>query len=183
VTVGNAGPAMWRAFDARARPAGGEGPHPLDAWTRDAIAPIAARLGAFAVYPFDGPPWPPVQALALRSGAFHRSPLGLTIHAEFGLWHGFRAILCFADAPAGGAAGAAAGGSPCASCRGRPCLTACPVGAFDGAGYDVAACRAHLAGDPDCMSDGCRARRACPVGAAWRHAPAQAAFHMRAFRG
>jgi hypothetical protein len=32
------------------------------------------------------------------------------------------------------------------------------------------------------MGEGCRARRACPVGRDYRYAPDQAAFHMRPFR-
>jgi hypothetical protein len=173
--VGNAGSAMWEAFRA-----GRGATESLDAWTRRAIEPIAARLGAEARFAFDGPPFLPIQALARRSSRFHASPLGLTIHAEFGLWHAFRAALLFADAAADAVA---AEESPCARCAGRPCLTACPVRAFDGTGYDVAACRRHLdAGEPDCISLGCRARRACPVGAAFRYDPAHAAFHMRAFR-
>ena len=74
--------------------------------------------------------------------------------------------------------------SPCETCRGRPCLSACPVGAFVVGGYDVPACAAHLksAAGADCMERGCRARRACPVGAGHVPGPAQASFAMRAFR-
>ena len=115
--VGNAGSAMWDAFGAQ-RGAGTS----LDAWTRAVIEPIAAQVGAFA-YPFEGPPVLPVQRLALRSGAFHRSPLGLTIHAEYGLWHALRAALCFGDAPVAPPEGDA---SPCEACAARPCLAACP---------------------------------------------------------
>jgi len=65
----------------------------------------------------------------------------------------------------------------------KPCLSACPVDAFSGTSYDVAACAAHIgstAGE-DCMAGGCLARRACPVGQAFAYGPAQAQFHMRAF--
>ncbi len=66
---------------------------------------------------------------------------------------------------------------------GRPCLNACPVGAFSVSGYDVAACASHLETDAgaDCMDLGCRARRACPVGAEHAYGPEQASFGMRAF--
>jgi hypothetical protein len=58
------------------------------------------------------------------------------------------------------------------------------VNAFAAAGYDVAACVAHIDSPrgTDCMEEGCRARRACPVGAAHRYSDGQANFHMRAFR-
>jgi hypothetical protein len=71
----------------------------------------------------------------------------------------------------------------CATCSGQPCLSACPVGAYSTAGFDLASCATHLhteAGQP-CMQAGCLARRACPVGAEHRYRPDHAAFHMRAF--
>ena len=73
---------------------------------------------------------------------------------------------------------------PCAACAEQPCLHACPVGAFSATGYDVAACTTHLhaAAGESCMSRGCLARRACPVGRAYRYSEAQARFHMTAFR-
>ncbi len=71
----------------------------------------------------------------------------------------------------------------CARCRPKPCLAACPVRAFTPAGYDAPACHSYLAAHPQsaCMTGGCLARTACPVGAAHRYAPSHAAFHMRAF--
>jgi hypothetical protein len=104
----------------------------------------------------------------------------MTIQAERGLWTAYRGALAFVhrlDLP-----DPDDGERPCEGCA-APCLTACPVGAFSDDGYDVAACVAHLAapeGAP-CRDGGCLARRACPVGAAYRHEPAQAAFHMTAF--
>jgi hypothetical protein len=72
---------------------------------------------------------------------------------------------------------------PCDSCADKPCLAACPVAAFDGKGYAVDACVAHIAAPAgaDCLDRGCRARRACPVGREHLYAPAQAGLHMRAF--
>ncbi len=52
VLVGNAGPAMWRAF-VEQRP---RGPDPLDTWTREVLETVAAALGARAMFPFGGPP-------------------------------------------------------------------------------------------------------------------------------
>lgn len=177
VLVGNAGPSMWQAFRA-AHPHGGT---TLDDWTRTSIDPIAVRLGARALYPFDGPPYHPFQRWAWRTGAVFPSPLKVAIHPVYGLWHAFRAALLFAGPVAGlSPAGAA---SPCESCAERPCLATCPVGAFDGTGYDVPACRTHVAA-PDgdaCLNGGCLARHACPVGQDYAYAPEQARFHMQAF--
>jgi len=179
VVVGNAGPAMWSGFIAGRR----DEADPLDAWVRRVLTPIAAAHGARLVMPSDGPPYLPFQRWAMRADAVRPSPLGLLIHPAFGLWHAYRAALLFAtcielpprsDRP-----------SPCAACADAPCLTACPVGAFTGDGYDAAACRAHVSG-PDgapCRTGGCLARHACPVGRVHAYGPDQQAFHMAAFLG
>ena len=72
---------------------------------------------------------------------------------------------------------------PCDSCSDRPCLSACPVDAFRDGVYDVAACARHLRTEAgaDCVEEGCRVRRACPVGVGYAYEPLQAAFHMKAF--
>jgi len=109
------------------------------------------------------------------------SPLGMLIHPELGLWHAYRGALAFAERLALAPVEPVA--SPCDSCPERPCLTACPVGAFTASGYDVAACVAHLDSGRGgaCLTGGCQARLACPVGVEHRYAPAAAAFHMAAF--
>lgn len=180
VLVGNAGPAMWSAFDA-ARAGYANHGNPLDAWVADAVGAVAERVGATPLYPFGGPPFLPFQRWARRAEPVHPSPLGVLIHPEYGLWHAYRGALAFAgmlDLPP-----ADLRPSPCDSCADRPCLSACPVDAFDGETYDVPACVAHIAGADraDCMGRGCAARRACPVGRDYVYAPAQAAFHMDAF--
>ena len=175
--IGNAGAEMFRRYLA-SRAAEGV---TLDAWTRHSVDALAAELGARAVYPFDQP-FPPIQAWARRAGIAHASPLGLNIHPRYGLWHAYRAALLFTralDLPA-----VESMAHPCDACAGRPCLQACPVQAFDGARYDTRACVGWLseASGADCMDTGCRARHACPVGRDHRYEPAQANFHMRAFR-
>lgn len=176
VLAGNAGPRMWRAFDA----ARAEGPMILDQWSARVLSELAARLGARAVFPFERP-YLPFQRWAMRAEACHPSPLGLLIHPDYGLWHGYRGALLFAAAielpPPDRRA------SPCASCADRPCISACPVNAFDGNTYDVPTCARHLAGtpEPECMDVGCLARHACPVGRDFRYTPAQARFHMLSF--
>ncbi len=176
VLAGNAGPRMWQAFEA-ARAAA---PMSLDAWSENVLSGIAARLGARAVFPFRYP-YLPFQRWAQRAEACHPSPLGLLIHPDYGLWHGYRGALLFdaqIELPPPDCRA-----SPCASCADRPCLSACPVGAFDDSGYDVPACARHLVSvpEPACMDGGCLARCACPVGGDYRYAPAQARFHMQAF--
>ena len=176
VLAGNVGPQMWQTF-AAAR-AGSD--LTLDQWSQRVLTALAARLGAHAVFPFERP-YLPFQRWAQRAEACHPSPLGLLIHPDYGLWHGYRGALLFAGAIALPSPERRA--SPCASCADRPCLSACPAGAFAGGAYDVPACVRHLGTAPDaaCMQRGCLARHACPVGRDYRYAPAQARFHMRAF--
>ena len=83
------------------------------------------------------------------------------------------------------AAGAGQQTRLCEDCRDRPCLSACPVSAFaPERPYDYAACRQYLeAGEADCLTRACAARRACPIGPEMRYSEQQAAFHIRAFLG
>jgi hypothetical protein len=180
VLVGFVGSENWPAFAASPEANDGQ-PNPLDRWSTRIIAAIAGSLGATPLFPFDGPPFLPFQRWAQKAEPVYPSPLGILIHPDWGLWHAYRGALAFADRidlpPPDNRP------SPCDSCVDRPCLTACPAGAFASTGYDVPACVSHIAAPvgAECMNNGCLARRACPIGAAYRHVPAQAEFHQRAF--
>ena len=152
----------------------------LDDWTRATVDVLAADLDARAVYPFDVPHHP-FLTWARAAGAGHVSPLGLNIHPEFGLWHAYRAALLFPVAFDMSRPSTRA--SPCDGCTDRPCLSACPVKAFKGGTYDVGACGRHVLSPAGktCMTGGCLARLACPVGKGYVYEPAQIQFHMRAF--
>ena len=177
IMVGNAGPAMWRVFQKQ-RPSGQD---PLDRWSRESLERITARHDAKVVMPSDGPPFAPFQQWAMRAEPVFPSPIGLLIHPQWGLWHGYRGALLFAapmslpDRPASR--------NPCDSCVDRPCLSACPVGAFQGDRYLVDDCATYLQGPSGgpCMANGCLARHACPIGQNAFPGTDQAAFHMRAF--
>jgi ferredoxin-like protein FixX len=173
--VGNAGGAMWSAFGSHVERA----PDPLNRWTKAVIEPVAARFGARALYPFGEPHWP-FQRWAQRAETLHPSPIGLLIHPEFGLWHAYRAALLFPERLALPARIETR--NPCAECKEKPCLSACPVGAFSGSGFAVGACGEYVANaEAECLSSGCQARNACPIGAEWRYPEAQIRFHMAAF--
>jgi hypothetical protein len=180
VLLGFVGGGEWPAFAASREHADGL-PNPLDRWSRRVIDALGARHAATALYPSDGPPWLPFQRWAMRAEAVYPSPTGILIHPDFGLWHAYRGALAFPvhlDLPAPDRRP-----SPCSTCSERPCEHTCPVSAISGAGYHHAVCAAHVAAveGGDCREQGCRARRACPVGAAYRYGAGQAAFHMRAF--
>ena len=182
ILIGSAGPAMWRAFAASIPEiTRNDAPDPLDGWTRDILTQVARRLGARALFPFEGPPFHPFMHWAKRAEPLAQSPIGPLIHPRHGLWQAWRAALVFADAVALPAAKPAP--DPCTHCRDKPCTTGCPVDAIRRDAYDVPRCveYVHSASGAECRALGCRARRACPVGGAYRHEPEQAAFHLEKF--
>jgi hypothetical protein len=180
VLAGTIGGASWAAF-RRSPEAGDGGADPLDRWSRRVLCGVARDSGAHPLFPFEEPHLP-FQRWAMRAEPVAPSPLGILIHPDYGLWHAYRGALAFArriELPPPDRRA-----RPCDSCALRPCLVACPVGAFQPAGYDALACIAHLdaPAGADCMALSCRARRACPVGAGYRYGAEASAFHMAAFR-
>ena len=146
--------AYVAAFDA----ARGGGAMTLDQWSERVLREIAAQVGRRAVFPFERP-YAAVSALGdARRSLSCRRRWACLIHPDYGLWHGYRGALLFADAiklpPPDRRA------SPCASCPDRPCLSACPAGAFDGKSYDVPACARHLVAAPEADLHGYRLSRA-----------------------
>jgi ferredoxin len=152
-------------------------PDALDRWSRRVIGRMACGLRTKAVFPFVGPPWRPFTGWARRSGRMWQSPVGLLVHDVAGLWISFRGAIALEEP-----APAVSSPSPCDACVSKPCLRSCPVGALAAERFDVAACRGVLASSDGqaCLSLGCRARGACPVGGD-RRQPEQSAFHMKAF--
>jgi len=179
ILLGFTGSVQWHVF-AQSVEAHDGLPHPLDRWSRRIIEPVAREFEALAFYP-SGMPQLPFQRLAARCEPVHSSPIGLLIHARWGLWHAYRAALLLReriDVPA-----VMPSAHPCVSCTAKPCLSACPAGAFSSKGFNVAACTKHVRSEAgaDCRELGCRARRACPIGAEFRYVGDQAHFHMEAF--
>ena len=150
---------------------------PVDRWSRRVITGLADRLDAQTHFPF-GTHAAPFLTWALASNRAWTSPVGMLVQAEAGLMVSYRGALEFdwniqaPEAPT----------KPCTGCA-EPCITACPVGALQGAEYDVEACRSCVRSDPDqrCLTEGCLARRACPVGETYERAAAQSAYHMQEF--
>lgn len=171
------GPGFWPAFAASPEYADGA-PDPLDRWSKRQIGVLASAWGGEAVFPSDGPPYPPFIAWALASGHAWASPVTLLCHETQGLWLSYRGAVRLARSLP-----RRDGTNPCDTCQGQPCRTACPVAALTAEGYDVAACHAWLdtPDGADCLTRGCRVRRACPVSARYGREDDQSKFHMRAF--
>ena len=174
VLVGPDEPAFWPLFTESPEYKDGS-PDPMDRWSRRVLSHVALEMDAEPLFPFGGPPYEPFFTWAIKSGRFWASPIGFLVHDTAGLFASFRGALRLVDQPTQDVST-----RPCDCCA-QPCASACPVDAFND-GYDVAACKAHVASDAgaDCRTKGCLARRACPVGQGNR-LPAQAAFHMEAF--
>jgi hypothetical protein len=174
--IGNAGPQMWKRFSAERGP----GRDTLDEWSAEVLGELARRLGARVYFPFDKPPFP-FQSWARRTGHVHASPLGITIHPTYGLWHAYRGLFAFPDTISFEPQPQT--DNPCDTCTDRPCLSTCPVLAFKPGHYDVPRCVDHVVSPEgaDCLQRGCRARRACPVGKEYIYSADQALFHMSSF--
>ena len=178
VLLGNVGGSIWPAFSAW-RADHPDMVDPLDTWSVEIIRPIAKAMGATAWFPSERP-WQPFQQWAMRAEGLRPSPLGILVHPDYGLWHGYRGAIGFLeriDHPP-----AETREHACDHCPDKPCLTTCPANAILPDRFDVAACRTYLAdeGEGTCMRTGCIARNACPVGANYRYPAEQLRFHMDA---
>lgn len=155
---------------------------PIDRWSARVIGDLAQTFGANPFFPSDGPPYPPFVQWALASGRAFTSPSQMLVHDTVGMMISFRGALHFEqsfDIPPPLLAH-----SPCKDCASRPCLSICPAQALvDGGPYQLATCHRHLetpAGTP-CLTEGCLARRACPLSLGAERQFEQNAHHMRYF--
>ena len=175
VLLGPREPGFWAVVQASEEWGGAD---PVDRWSRRVVGTLACDLGAKALFPFGGPPYQPFYAWALRTGRVWASPVKLLVHEAQGLMVSFRGALALKEllelppAPV----------RPCDACA-QPCLTACPVAALTGAGYDLQRCHGYLDGPDggDCMAGGCLVRSTCPVSRGYARMPGQSAYHMRQF--
>jgi epoxyqueuosine reductase len=178
VLIGTEGGSAWWDRVTASREWRDGAPDPLDRWSERILGGMARDFGGTALFPSDGPPWPPFQTWAQQTGRIWQSPVRLLIHVDAGLWLAFRGALALPfDVPLPPAR------NPCTTCATRACLAACPASALDAAGYDVPACRAFLDTDAgaSCFSRGCAVRRACPASRNHARLPAQSAYHMSQF--
>ena len=119
----------------------------------------------------------PLQRLGTLVGWGEPSPLGNSIHPDFGLWFAFRsAFLITLPLPQ---VAAVRRESPCVRCRDKLCQSACPAAAVlsDAAHFKLNDCIDHrLAANSTCQAR-CMARLACPVSADQRY-PDWAIHHL-----
>ena len=178
IMIGNAGHQFWTAFEA----ARFDDNNPLHCWTGSTLTTAAEELGGKVLFPFTGPPFLPFLTWAQRSEAVFPSPIGLLIHPEFGLWHAYRGMLIFKEIIKLPTKNLSIR-RPCDTCKDKPCTNTCPVEALGDGELRVDTCISHISGKTgrDCLTGGCLARQACPIGRSYVYQSAQAHFHMAAF--
>jgi hypothetical protein len=178
ILLGNIGGSIWPAFNHWHAERGRGVAEPLDSWSVETIRPLACELGGEAYFPSEKP-WQPFQQWAMRAEGLKTSPLGVLIHPDYGLWHGYRGAIGFREKL--GEPSIPVDDHPCERCEEKPCLTHCPAGAITSETFNVRRCRSHIYSDEGhCMADGCLARNACPVGGDYRYSVEQLQFHMAA---
>lgn len=171
-------PGFWRHLTAQAEWSDGQR-DPIDRWSKRVLSEMAENYGGQAIFPSDGPPYPPFLAWARATGRAWNSPAGMLVHERAGLMISLRGALALPQhlsLPGEGSP------EPCPSCV-QSCATSCPVDALGPEGYNVEACHAYLdlPEGRDCMDNGCKARRACPISAMSGRLAEQSAYHMREF--
>lgn len=170
----------WEVFAASPEALDGD-EDPMDRWSQRVLTALAKEVDATPLFPFGEPPYQPFLRWAAATGKIWPSPIGMSIHAERGLWMSFRGALGFSEVRDDLVV--ATKECPCETCADKPCLTACPVSAFNDGVYDVPTCVSHIdtPEGANCLGQGCQARHACPIGQDWAPEPAQATFHMGAY--
>lgn len=179
ILLGPDEPAFWPIFSSSAEFQDDQ-MDPMDRWSKRICNILASDWSGTALFPSDGPPYPPFPSWATQSEHAWSSPVGLLVHHQAGLFISYRcAIALYALVEP-----TTAPEQPCSACNTTPCKTACPVSAIaPGQDYNVATCKAHMRSfeGETCRTHGCLVRRACPVSENFSRLEAQSAFHMAAF--
>ena len=176
VVAANGGAAFWNELQAF----GMHGDNSVDEFSRHLAERFIAEYlqcdDALHLYP--GHYAIPLQQLGSLAGWHHPSPLGLGIHAEFGLWFAYRSVFLITQSLPPIAAMPTE--SPCASCADKPCVAACPPGAVRAEqALGLTTCIEFRLQPASMCATQCMARAACPVGAEHRYEDEQTAYHAR----
>lgn len=184
--IGHAGREFWQAY----RKAGITHEDPVDHFSRqiseqalDQYFPNIPRKRLFPVDDCDIN----LMALGRAFGWHNASPLGMGIHAEYGLWSAYRAVwwLDNADLKIDNAntqprqvTEVRSAVDVCADCRTQDCIAACPAEAL---AYEVAPdlgkCADFRLSEESACTSTCLARMACPHGSEYRYQIEQMAYH------
>ncbi|MFV2033946.1 MAG: ferredoxin, partial [Halocynthiibacter sp.] len=89
-------PGFWPYFTTQSEYLDGA-PNPLDRWSKRVIAVLADDAGGHAIFPSDGPPYPPFQTWAVSSGRAWVSPVTLLVHERAGLMLSYRGAIALSE--------------------------------------------------------------------------------------
>ncbi len=175
VLIANAGAEFWHAL----KKFGMHGHDPVDDFSIHLASIYSTeylKTDFKLIYPTDIPV--SLRAVAERTGWSHPSPLGITIHHEFGTWYAFRAMfLVRTRLPASDCSPTE---SPCGNCTDKPCISACHVDAVGEIGsFNLEACARFRIRESSPCSFSCISRIRCPVGTEYRYDPEQMKYHYR----
>lgn len=174
VLLGNGGGGIWQEIQAATL----ENTDPVDEFSSMIASQFIADYlgGAPSQLLYPGPTRVSLMQLGNLAGWSHPSPLGLGIHAEYGLWFAYRAaFVTSAELPP---TTSPPSQHPCESCVEKPCITACPVGAVSAEQpFNISTCyEFRLTANSPCV-DRCLSRLACPVGQEHRYSEEQMRHH------
>ncbi|MEM6988799.1 MAG: hypothetical protein AAF499_20025 [Pseudomonadota bacterium] len=179
LVIGNVGGRFWRSVRSTDQ---FQGDHPLDAASVHATETVIAEALACTrelLYP--DPQATRVNLLAVLNAMQwqHPSPLGLGIHAQYGLWQAVRAAWWVSDAAPTRVVQSPAP-DVCASCTSQACVVACPATAVRvGEWPKLTACADYRFAPQSRCAETCVAREACPVAVEYRYDSDQLAHHYR----
>jgi epoxyqueuosine reductase len=186
LVFGHAGRKFWDRFNVEAISSG----DPLDDRSRKLVKDFLKRIDCqnhLFLYPTAlEPPAPEIVAadinIDLRSigrelGWHHDSPLGIGIHARFGTWFAYRAVV--ATRTEFDLTQVVDEVSPCLSCADKPCVSHCPAGAVvsEGSTFKLDSCLAERQRIGTGCSLTCQSRLSCPVGDEYRYSEEQMNYH------
>lgn len=174
VLLGSSGSRVWNQLQAEWM----ERANPFDEY---AIAVVDQYIeehldGAPSHLFYPGTTRVSLMGLGEMAGWSHSSPLGLGIHAVYGLWFAYRAaFVTSADLTP---TPPYRSQHPCESCADKPCVSACPVNAVKvEETFDISGCyNFRVSENSPCVAQ-CFARLACPVGAEHQYPPEQIQHH------
>lgn len=178
ILVANAGYKFWQSMkDAKV-----EGEDPIDQYSTTIVQRYSQHFldAEFELlYPSDYPV--SLRTIGSKTGWSHDSPMGISIHPEFGLWFAYRALFMVSTPlPASQPIQLK---HPCESCVDKPCQAVCPASAVTEMGaFDLDTCARFRIEDDSICGFQCLSRISCPVGAEYRYVPEQMKYHYQRSR-
>ena len=171
--IGHGGRQLWQGVQQ----AGSNTDNPVDDYTVAKMEEFLGREcpGAQCTFLYPGPAPIGLRALGALAGWHHASPFRVGIHAHWGTWFAYRAVVLTTtdfkptvvpDQP-----------SPCDDCDAKPCIPVCPAKAVAGDELDLDKCLDYRLGEKTFCADKCLSRLACPVGAEHRYSKDQMGYH------